>query len=552
MVWLTPRDGSDTLRKIVNIPQAFEHARERHRSGRLPEADALYRQILAAEPHHAAALHMLGVLAGQTGRSDDAVNFIQQAIFLKPDHAEAHKNLGIALRATGKMEAAIAAFRQAIALQPDYAEVHKNLGSALYHNGRLDEAIASYRRAIALKPDFSEALSNLGVALRENGQLDDAVASCRRAIALKPDQPDFHNNLGNALHDKGQPEEAIASYRTALLLKPDFAVACNNLGVALKAAGQTDEAIAAFRAALRLKPDYAEACNHLGSALQAEGRLDEAVAAYRKAIALKPDCADAFGNLGHALKSQDRHDEAAAAYRRAIALKPDSPDWQHVLAALTGEHSPTTTPASYVRKLFDPYARDFDAHLVGQLHYRVPEQMLDAVLCVAPGRQFDILDLGCGTGLCGVAFRAHAKVLTGVDLSPGMIAQAGARGIYGRLITGDLAEAMQDEEESCDLVLAGDLFVYVGDLSDVFRAVARTLRSGGLFAFSLEQHDGAGFVLHSKVRFAHSLGYIRGLSESHGFTERHVREIAVRKSGADDVPGWIVVLQKASHPAACE
>ena len=502
----------------MDIPQAFEHARERHRSGRLPEAEALYRQILAAEPRHTDALHLLGVLAGQTGRSEAAVEFIRQAIALRPDHAEAHKNLGIALRACGKMDDAIAAYREAIALQPDYAEAHKNLGSAMYHIGRLDEAIAAYRRAIALKPDFSEAHGNLGVALRENGQLDEAIAACRRAIALKPDQPDFHNNLGNALHDQGQAEEAIASYRAALLLKPDFAVACNNLGIVLKE----------------------------------RGRHDEAAAAFRKVTELKPDCADAFGNLGHALKSQDRRDEAVAAYRRAIALKPDSPDWQHVLAALTGEHSPTTTPASYVRKLFDPYARDFDAHLVGQLDYRVPEELLDAVLGVAPGGQFDILDLGCGTGLCGVAFRAHAKILTGVDLSPGMIAQAEARGIYGRLITGDLAEAMRDAEENCDLVLAGDLFGYVGDLSGVFCAVARTLRSGGLFAFSLERHDGAGFVLHSKVRFAHSLGYIRELSQSHGFTELDVREIAVRKSGADDVPGWIVVLQKPSHPAARE
>lgn len=534
----------------MNIPQVFEHARQQHQSGRLAEAEARYRQILAEEPHHADSLHLLGVLAGQTGRGDAAVGFIREAIALRPDHAEAHKNLGIALRATGQIEEAIAAFRQAIALDPDYAEAHKNLGSALYHKGRLDEAISAYREAIALKPAFSEAHSNLGVALRENGRLDEAIAACRRAIALKSDQADFHNNLGNALHDKGQPEEAIASYRAALLLKPDFAVACNNLGIALKADGQTEEAIAAFRAALRLKPDYADAWNHLGSALQDRGRHDEAVAAYRKAIELKPDCGDAFGNLGHALKSQGRVEEAIVAYRRAIQLKPDSADWQHVLAALTGDHSSTTTPASHVRKLFDPYAREFDDHLVGQLHYRVPEQLLEAVLSVAPGRQFDILDLGCGTGLCGVPFRSHAKVLIGVDLSPGMIAQATARGIYDRLITADLAEAMRGPEENFDLLLAGDLFIYVGDLSSVFPAVARILRSGGLFAFSLERHDGEGFILHSKVRFAHSLGYIRELSRTHGLAELHVREIAVRKSGPDDVPGWIVLLQKPSLPPA--
>ncbi len=258
---------------------------------------------------------------------------------------------------------------------------------------------------------------------------------------------------------------------------------------------------------------------------------------------MQPDNPDIFGNLGNVLKQEGRLDEAIAAYRSAVRLKPASPDWQHILAALTGDHSSSTTPASYVRKLFDPYAREFDVHLVAKLHYRVPEQLLEAVLAVARGRKFDILDLGCGTGLCGVAFRSLANSLTGADLSPAMIAQAGVRGIYDRLLTADLAEALQ-ADEGCDLVLAGDLFIYTGDLSQIFPATARALRPGGLFAFSLERHDGEGFILHSKVRFAHSLAYIRELSARHHLAELHVHEVTLRKSGPHDVPGWIVVLQK--------
>lgn len=502
----------------MNIQQAFDHARQKHQAGRLAEAEALYRQILAVDPRHADALHLLGVLAGQTGRKEAAVEFIRESVALRPDHAEAHKNLGVALRAAGRTEDAIAAYRQAIALKPDYAEAHKNLGSALYRQGWLDEAIVAYRQAIARHPGFSEALSDLGAVLKDAGRLEEAIAACRKAIALKPDYAEAHNNLGNALHDQGCIDEAIAAYRTALQSRPDFAQACNNLGIALKANEQPGQAIAA----------------------------------YRKAIEVKPDYADAFANLGLALKDEGRLDEAVAAYRRAVVFKPDSPDWQHVLAALTGDHSPTSTPASYVRKLFDPYAREFDDHLVRKLHYRVPEQFFETIHAVAPDRQFEILDLGCGTGLCGVPFRSVAKTLTGVDLSPAMIAQASARGIYDRLITGDIAEAMRDQEESCDLILAGDLFVYVGDLGKVFASALRALRGGGLFAFSLERHDGEGFVLHSKVRFAHSLSYISELSRAHQFGEVRVREISVRKSGHDDVPGWIIVLQKpplfSSHP----
>ena len=146
-------------------------------------------------------------------------------------------------------------------------------------------------------------------------------------------------------------------------------------------------------------------------------------------------------------------------FRRAIALKPDSPDWQHLLAALTGDSSPTTTPASYVRSLFDSYAGEFDAHLVDTLGYRVPELLLAAVLALAPQRKLDILDLGCGTGLCGVHFRPHAQRLTGVDLSQPMLAKAAARGIYDSLVSADAAEFLHADNVPFDLVLAADVFV---------------------------------------------------------------------------------------------
>jgi len=137
---------------VMNIPQAFALARQHHRAGQLAEAEAIYREILAADPSHADALHLLGVLAGQTGRNEAAVDFIRRAIALRPDHPEAHKNLGVALKNSGQIAESITAYRQAIVLKPDYAEAHKNLGSALYQLRKFGEAIAACRQAIALRP----------------------------------------------------------------------------------------------------------------------------------------------------------------------------------------------------------------------------------------------------------------------------------------------------------------------------------------------------------------------------------------------------------------
>jgi predicted TPR repeat methyltransferase len=490
--------------------QTLQSARQHHQACRLPEAQALYDQILGQEPNHPEALQLRGILAAQLGHHDEAADLIGRAIALKPNYPEAHFNLGNVLKTMGQLDAAIAAYRQAIALKPSYAESYNNLGTCLREKGKLDEAVAAYRKAIAFKPNYPKACSNLGLALKEQGQLDAAVAACRQAITLQPNFAEAHYNLGTALDDQQQPDAAITAYRQAIALQPKFPEAYGNLGKALKAKGQ----------------------------------LDEAIAAYREAILLKPNLPEAHGNLGNALKDAGRLDEAAAAYREAIRLNENAPEFQFSLAALTGDPAARTAPAQYVQSLFDQYASRFDQHLMGKLEYHTPELLLETVLAAAPGRKFDILDLGCGTGLCGVQFHPHAQRMVGVDLSPNMLQIASDRRIYDQLVAGDVTAALLDRQDHFDLVLAGDVFVYVGDLGELFPAAARVLGPWGLFAFSIERYDGAGFALHRHLRFAHSLAYIRELARKHRFAEIQAREVMLRKQAIEQVPGWIVVLAK--------
>jgi len=221
----------------VTVPKAFELALQQHQAGRLAEAEALYRQILAADPRHADALHLMGVVAHQVGQNEVAVGLIRQAIALKPHFPEAHYNLGNALCEKGCVDEAIAAYSRAIALQPNFPESYYNLGNGLRGKGRVDEAIAAYGKAIVLRPNYSEAYSNLGVALSDRGQLDEAIAASRQAIALRANYPEAYNNLGIALQGKGELDQAIAAYRQAIALHFNYAEAHVNLAFVLLVRG---------------------------------------------------------------------------------------------------------------------------------------------------------------------------------------------------------------------------------------------------------------------------------------------------------------------------
>ena len=282
---------------MATIPEMLAIAVQHHQGGRLQAAEQIYRQILALQPNHADAMHLLGVIASQMGRPDDALACWRRAVELKPDFAPAHYNLGLALEDQGKLDEALACWRRAVELKPDFAEAHYNLGVAFTDQGKLDEALACWRRTVELKPDFAQAHYKLGNVMKDRGRLDEAVACYRRALELKPDFAETHGNLGNALRDQGKLDEALACFRRALELKPDDAETHNNLGNVLKDQGKLDEALACFRRALELSPDYAEAHGNLGVAMKELGRLDEALACCRRAVELKPDLAEAHVNL---------------------------------------------------------------------------------------------------------------------------------------------------------------------------------------------------------------------------------------------------------------
>jgi Flp pilus assembly protein TadD len=230
-----------------------------HRVGRLPEAERLYRLMLERSPRNAEALHLLGLLCGQTGRMATSVDLIRRAVEARPGNPEAWCNLGTSLRRAGKAEEAIRAFRRAVQLQPDYAAAWFKLGTALAAPGAAlaererDEAISALRKATGLKPGHAEAWCNLGAVLRDQGDIDGAMSAIENAVRLKPDDAAAHLNLGTVFNEQAKFDEAIQSYRRAFDLGGNSPELHTNLGIALLRAGDFERGWAEYEWRLQLK-----------------------------------------------------------------------------------------------------------------------------------------------------------------------------------------------------------------------------------------------------------------------------------------------------------
>ncbi len=307
----------------MTIQQAIDLGVQHHNAGELKEAERIYKQILQSEPNQPVALHLLGLIAHQVGKSDIAADLIGKALAIKSNYAEAHNNLGVIFGEQGLNDEAAACYQRAITIKPDYAEAHNNLGQVLKKLGKLDDAVSSYRKTIIIKPDLADVHYNLGNVIMEQGKMDDAVACYRKALAIKPEYAEVHNNLGVIFSKQGMLNDAVDSYQRAIANKPDYAEAHNNLGNVMKEEGKLDDAVTCYHKAIANKPDYDMAHINLGHTLYEQGKLDDAIASYYKALAIKPDYAEAHNNLGNAIKDTGKLDEAVVSYYEALAIKPD-------------------------------------------------------------------------------------------------------------------------------------------------------------------------------------------------------------------------------------
>ena len=279
------------------IAEQIEAGLKHHQSGRLQDAELIYRSILRNEPQNADALHLLGVVALQSGNSEAAAGLIENAIAVKPREPEFYNMCGEAYRAGRRFDVAVERYQQAIQLRPEFAGAHNNLGNAYKEMNRAEDAIASYQRAIKIDPDFPLSHNNLGLCIDGIGRPAEALTHFQEALRLLPDYAEAHANVGNALLKLGRSVEALESFERAIAIAPQLAAAHLGLGVALDSEGRPEEAAACYEKALEINPNFAAAHNNLGNALDQVGSRDAAIENFEKAVVLQPAYAEAHRNL---------------------------------------------------------------------------------------------------------------------------------------------------------------------------------------------------------------------------------------------------------------
>lgn len=421
----------------------------------------------------------------------------------------------------------------------------------VHQAGELDTAELLYSEILERQPAQPDALHYLGVLCHQRGRSDEAVELVRKALSITPRHPDAHNNLGNIHKECGRLAEAEACYRRALECGPTHYNALSNLAFVLEAQERPDEAFAAYTKLLHDAPTFAHGHYLMGMFLrnfaQHAEHIEQSAECFRQAYRLDKRNVRALEGLGVSLYTLGRHDEAREVYRDWLQREPGNPIPRHMLAASGGAEVPPRADDAYVRNVFDGFADSFDEQLLKNLDYRAPQVLTEAlgtVLHAADG-SLDILDAGCGTGLCAPLLRARARTLVGVDLSGGMIEKARARGGYDELVVGELTAYLQTHPDTYDVVISADTLIYFGDLMPVLEAAHAALRPGGWLAFTLEVLEGEGdrIELSSSGRYRHTRDHTQAIVEAAGFDRVTIGVDTLRKENGQMVSGWVVLAR---------
>jgi len=483
----------------------------------------------------------------QDGKLLEAQQTYEKFLGRVPDHAETLGNFGLLLHSQGEAERAVELYKQALTLNPQLWHLYYFLGNAFQERGLHAEAIAAYKKALVGGDNKADSLLQLGKAYSAADQPEEARECFEKVLRLCPDDSQASYQLGLFCFQQEQFEQAVSHFSAVISSQPDNVDVCFNLALCHKALGRTTHALELLHRARRLAPHDGDILYNIGVLYKAQGEMEKAEAVFHQALKIDPENGICLTDLAILYHIQNHLDKAKATYQRALESGYHVDSASHMLAALTGETT-AATPLKHVRDLFNNFAGDFDHSLINDLHYTVPAQLAE----IFQQHKNDLMvetavDLGCGTGLSGLAFRPVTRHLIGVDLSKNMLDKAAQKRLYDDLHCTDIIQFLRSQEHRYDLALATDVFVYLGQLEPFFAAVAQSLNPGGFLLFSVESCS-RNYCLRQSGRYAHSAEYIARLADRFHFTIEHRQPTGIRKERGEWIPGenYMLTFQKSA------
>ncbi|QDV45508.1 biotin biosynthesis protein BioC [Stieleria neptunia] len=392
-------------------------------------------------------------------------------------------------------------------------------------------------------PETTDALLQTALDLLSTGRRSEAIPILQQVVRSTPQSAAAFRALAEAHLGSGELEEARRCCQQATSLDPSFDRAFYLLGVIGAHAGDLDESIAAFERAIALRPKYFDALRGLAAVAGRSGQLARALECYRELIVAGIDHSEILLEFAETAERHGDLDDAITARKILVKRDPDNLENRFNLSSLTGKDPPAVAPSSMVTQTFDRYAETFESHL-GTLRYSGPELLHRAVDRFESRSDLRVLDLGCGTGLCGQPFRPMAGQLIGVDLSPRMLDKAKDKNLYDALHCADVLEFLSRPAEY-DLIIAADVLIYLGDLQPVFSAAHSRIGRGGRFAFTIECSDSDDVVVSRNHRYLHSPSYVRSVIAETGWQIEVLDECTLRQERGQDVAGIVAVARRS-------
>ncbi len=584
----------------------FQKALTFYKNNQLDLAEKSFRSILACDESHSNSLYFLGLIAIDKGAFDIAMDYFYKALLINPLNTDYIFSLAVALQETGRYEEALSylekintmpeaqnsigniyrlkkdikkslqAFEKALKINNSFVWAKLNLALLKQDEGKTNEAIKLIEQLTVSSPDFAEAWHSLGVLYRSVGNVKKSILAHQKSLALTPLIAIFWNALGLSLVDDNQTSEAMDAYNKAISINHFFYEAYFNKAVLLEKLNRQNEAEIFYRNAIRGNKNFSNAYNNLGALLYKMGRVQEALECYRQVFIINPNHMESCFNLAIALEDIEEFEEAIGLYFNVLAhhqyqniihirltsaipklflkdkekalqyakgwLKnfPDNPLAKHIFNALSGVIDEETAFA-YTQSYYNTFADSYNDKMK-ELNCQVPSLIQSKL---PHSCDLDILELGCGTGSCGIFLKPLAKKLIGVDISQKMLEKARITNFYTQLKQKEILDFFDSSSDLFNLIIAADVLCYIGDLKLLFQDVFSHLKRGGIFIFTVEtQTNIHHFEITPFGRYVHQKEYIEKLLTTEGLCTQSTECVFLRKEGSTNARGYLFTAKK--------